>query len=102
MAILLTLVCFSAACAKDYDFKLQQSAKLGARELASGDYTVALQGSVAMITEVTSKKSFTAIVKVENLETKGEHTRVATATREDGTHLLAIMPGGTTIKLSFE
>ena len=58
-----TLALASIASAKSYDIVLSAPAKAGAVQLSAGEYSLKVQGSNAVFTNVDTGKSFTAPVK---------------------------------------
>ena len=100
--IALTLTCASIAVAAGYGFTVTAPMKAGTVDLASGDYKVAVQGSVAIVTNLQTDKSFTLIVKTETAGTKFERTSLDTIKKDGQMRLQAIEVGGSTIKLVFE
>jgi hypothetical protein len=66
--VLVLLLFVAASWCADWNFTLPRPAKIGMASLASGSYTVKIQGNLAIITERTSGKSITAIVRVEKAD----------------------------------
>ncbi len=97
----LTVASFSIASAKTYEIVLSNVTKAGSVQLKPGQYKVKVQGSNAIFTDVTSSKSFTTPVKVENAEKKFETTRVQTTKDGEADKLQEIDLGGSSTKLDF-
>ena len=74
--LIATLALAGIASAKSYDIVLAAPAKAGSIQLAAGEYSLKIQGSNAIFTNVQTGKSFTAAVKVENGAKKFEQTAV--------------------------
>lgn len=100
--IVLILASASIAVAGSYGFTVTTPLKAGSVELAPGDYKVAVQGSVAIVTNLQTDKSFTLIVKTETAETKFATTSLNTSKKDGRSVLGAIEVGGSTTKLVFE
>lgn len=92
-----TLALAGIASAKSYDIILSAPAKAGSVQLAAGEYSLKVQGSNAVFTNVGTGKSVTAVVKVENGARKFEQTAVDSTDNK----ITAIELGGssTTIEL---
>jgi hypothetical protein len=71
-----TLALAGIASAKSYDIVLSSPQKAGSIQLAAGEYSLKVQGSNAIFTNVETGKSVTAPVKVENATKKFEQTAV--------------------------
>lgn len=100
--IVLILAAASIAVAGSYGFTVAAPMKAGSVDLAVGDYKVAVQGSVAIVTSLKTYKSFTMMVKTETVETKFATTSVDTTRKDGQSTLRAIEVGGSTTKLVFE
>jgi hypothetical protein len=92
----------SALQAADWSFTLSSGAKAGTIALEPGEYKLALRGSVAVITDVKTSKSFTVVVKTENSDRKFDVTQVATAKRDGENRVLSVAVGGSPTKVLFE
>lgn len=106
---LLQTACFGAlglaslgiASAKSYNITLSSPTMAGSTELKPGAYTLKVEGSQAVFTDVESSKSWTAPVKVENSTTKFGETTVESANKGDMAHIQSIDLGGSNTKLEF-
>jgi len=74
---------------------------VGNAQLPAGDYTLKVEGSNAIFTNVDSNKSVTAPVKIENVDKKYDETAVESTMQGEARHLNAIELGGSTTKLDF-
>ncbi len=101
-AAFLLLAGFCALEAAEWDFTLPAVTKAGAVMLNAGEYKVSLRGSVALITDKKSEKSYTVVVKTEDSESKFEHTFIATSKRDGENKLISLSIGGTKTKIIFE
>jgi hypothetical protein len=90
-----TLALAGIASAKSYDIVLSASAQAGSVQLAAGEYSLKLQGTNAVFTNVATGKSVTAPVKVENAAKKFEETAVDS----NANKITAIELGGSNTKL---
>jgi hypothetical protein len=90
-----TLALAGIASAKSYDIVLSAPAKAGSVQLAAGEYSLKVQGSNAIFTNVETGKSVTAAVKVENGAKKFEQTAVDST----GNQIKSIELGGSNTML---
>lgn len=96
----LALSTLSIASAKSYEILLPTAAQAGSVQLAPGQYTLKVQGSNAVFTNVQTNHSFVAPVKVETTQ-KHEQTAVETKKDTDGQHITTIDLGGSAQTLEF-
>jgi len=101
-AAVLALASFAAANAKYYDIVLGNPVKAGPVQLNPGAYTVKVKGDSAVFTSVSSGKSYTAPVKLDNDGSKHDATSVRTATENGAQVLKSIRLGGSTTTLEFD
>lgn len=95
-----TLALAGIASAKSYDnMILSKPAKAGSLQIAAGEYSVAVQGSIAVLTNVETGKKFIAVVKVEDSGVTFGKTAVARKTTDAGERITAIELGGTSTTL---
>jgi len=71
-----TLALAGIASAKSYDIVLSAPTTAGSVQLAAGEYTLKVQGTNAVFTNVENGKKVTAVVKVENGAKKFDQTAV--------------------------
>ncbi len=71
-----TLTLAGIASAKSYDIVLSAPAKAGSVQLAAGEYSLKVEGSNAVFTNVETGKKITAPVKLQNASKKFEQTAV--------------------------
>jgi len=97
----LAMSILSIASAKSYTITFASPTMVGSSQLAAGDYTLKVDGSNAVFTNVDSNKSVTAPVKIENVAKKYNVTSVETTMNGDAQHIDDIQLGGSTTKLNF-
>jgi len=94
-----TLALAGIASAKSYDIILSAPAKAGGVQLAAGEYSLKVQGSNAVFTNVETGKSFTAAVKPEDAGKKFAATAVDCNTKDGADRITSIELGGSSTKL---
>lgn len=94
-----TLALAGIASAKSYDIVLSGPAKAGTVQLNAGEYSLKLQGSNAVFTNVDTGKSFTAPVKVQTGSKKFENTAVDTEKQNGQDEIKSIELGGSSTQL---
>jgi hypothetical protein len=97
--LIATLALAGIASAKSYDIVLAAPAKAGSIQLAAGEYSLKVQGSNAIFTNVQTGKSFTAPVKVETAGKKFDVTAVTCDTKDGDGRITSVELGGSTTKL---
>jgi hypothetical protein len=97
----LAMSILSIASAKSYSITFTSPTMVGSSQLAAGDYTLKVDGSNAVFTNVNSNKSVTAPVKIENVAQKYSVTSVETTMNGAAQHINDIQLGGSTTKLDF-
>ena len=100
--LFLLLAGFQTLKASDWTFTLPSPAKAGAVALSSGEYKISMRGSVAVITDTKSAKSYTAMAKMVDGENKYQNTMVATSNRDGELKITSLSIGGTKTKIVFE
>jgi len=94
-----TLALAGIASAKSYDIVLSSPAKAGSIQLAAGEYSLKVQGSNAIFTNVDTGKSFTTAVKSEDAGKKFTATAVDTSNKNGSDQITSIELGGSSTKL---
>jgi hypothetical protein len=94
-----TLALAGIASAKSYDIVLSSATKAGSIQLAAGEYSLKVQGSNAIFTNVETGKSFTTAVKSEDAGKKFNATAVNTNSNNGTDQITAIELGGSSTKL---
>jgi hypothetical protein len=94
-----TLALAGIASAKSYDIILSSPAKAGSVQLAAGEYSLKVQGSNAIFTNVDTGKSFTTAVKAEDAGKKFGETAVDTNSSNGTEQITTIELGGSSTKL---
>jgi hypothetical protein len=89
-----TLALAGIASAKSYDIVLSSSVKAGNVQLAAGEYTLKVQGSNAVFTNVDTGKSFTTAVKAQDAGKKFNATAVDSNTKDGSEKITSIELGG--------
>ena len=94
-----TLALAGIANAKSYDIVLAAPTKAGSVQLASGEYSLKVQGDNAIFTNVQTGKSFSTAVKVENAGTKFGVTAVISDNKDGDSRITSVELGGSSTKL---
>jgi hypothetical protein len=94
-----TLALAGIASAKSYDIILSAPAKAGGVQLAAGEYSLKVQGSNAVFTNVETGKSFTTAVKSEDAGKKFSQTAVDTTSNNGSEQITVIELGGSSTQL---
>src|SRR5579871_5277405 len=89
----LALASLSIANAKSYHITLDESVQAGTVQLPAGEYKVQVEGTNAIFTNVSTGKSTSAAVKVENTGQKHDLTAVDTSKASGSNKLQAIELG---------
>ena len=97
----LAMLSLPIARAKSYTIAFTSPTMVGNAQLPAGEYTLKVEGSNAVFTNVDSNKSVTAPVKIENADKKYDVTSVETTQEGDAQHIIDIQLGGSTTKLDF-
>jgi len=97
----LTLSSLCILSAKSYEITLTAPTKAGTVQLKAGQYTLKIQGSNAIFTDVNSAKSFTTPVKVQEGDKKFDDTKVQSSKDGDTDKIEEIDLGGSKTKLGF-
>ena len=97
--LIATLALAGIANAKSYDITLSAPAKAGSVQLAAGDYSLKVQGSNAIFTNVETGKSFTTAVKAEAAGKKFDVTAVFSDNKDGESHITSVELGGSNTKL---
>jgi hypothetical protein len=103
----LFLVVFVSVCSlalagtKSYAIVFDQPAAVGALQLAPGQYKLTVENGTATFTDVRTKKSVSAPVKLETANQKCASTAVDTVVDGKTERVSAIQLGGSTTKLRF-
>ena len=99
---LVSLSSLSFAGTKSYEVVLDSPAKVGALQLAAGDYKVKFDnGGTAVFTDTRTNKSVSTAVKVETNVKKFAHTAVDSTRDGAADRVESIELGGSTTKLAF-
>jgi hypothetical protein len=94
-----TLALAGIANAKSYDIILSAPTKAGSVQLATGEYSLKVQGGNAIFTNVQTGKSFTTAVKVEDSGMKFNVTAVISDTKDGDSRITSVELGGSSTKL---
>jgi hypothetical protein len=94
-----TLALAGIASAKSYDIILSAPAKAGSLQLAAGEYSVNVLGSIAVFTNVDTGKKFIAAVKSEDAGKKFDATAVDCITKDGADQITSVELGGSSTKL---
>jgi len=97
----LALAGLSVAGAKSYTIDLSTPAKAGTLQLSAGEYSVKVQGSNAVFTDLATSKQFTTAAKIDHAAKKHEYTAVESVQQNGGEKIQAIELGGSTDTIEF-
>src|ERR1039457_2781204 len=97
----LAMSILSIASAKSYTVSFTSRVTVGTAQLPAGEYSLKVNGSNAVFTNVDSNKSVTTPVKIENVDKKYGTTTVETTQQGNATRIEDIQLGGSTTKLEF-
>jgi curli biogenesis system outer membrane secretion channel CsgG len=86
---------------KTYRMTLTYAAKLGANQLPSGEYKVAVNAESVRVTEMKTGNTIEVPAKIETAEKKFEANAITTQTVNGGIEIREIRLGGSTIQLNF-
>jgi hypothetical protein len=99
LLLIATLALAGIANAKSYDITLSTPVKAGSIQLDAGEYSLKVQGSNAIFTNVQTGKRVTAAVKAETAEKKFDMTAVILDTKDGDSHIMSVELGGSSTKL---
>ena len=94
-----TLVLAGIANAKSYTIMLSAPAKAGSVRLAAGQYSIKVQDSNAIFTNVQSGKNFTTAAKTETSDKKFDVTAVVTDSKDSDNNITSVELGGSQTKI---
>ena len=97
----LALASLSVARTKSYTFDLSTPAEAGTLQLRAGEYSVKLDGSNAVFTDMATSQEFTTPAKIGHAGKKHEYTAVELLQQNGGEKITAIELGGSTETLEF-
>lgn len=97
----LALASLSLASAKTYEITLAAPTKAGSVQLKPGQYTLKVNGSNAVFTDVETSKQFTMPVKVETTDKKFDDTKVDADKNGTTDVIKDIELGGSKTKIEF-
>jgi uncharacterized protein GlcG (DUF336 family) len=101
LAVTLAMAALPASEAEGDSVSFSMPSKVGSLIVPPGLYRLKLQGALVFLTEVNTKKSFSALVKVEKTAKKSGFT-AAQGRSVDGTqHIESIVLAGADYKLVF-
>jgi hypothetical protein len=99
LLLIATLALAGIASAKSYDITLSVPSRAGNVQLAAGEYSLKVQGSNAIFTNVQTRKSFIAIVKAEPARKKFDVTAVFSDNKDGDSHITSVELGGSNTRL---
>jgi hypothetical protein len=94
-----TLALAGIASAKSYDVVLSAPAKAGSLQLAAGEYSVNVLGSIAVFTNVETGKKFVAAVTAEDAGRKFDATALDCSAKDGAERINSVELGGSSTKL---
>jgi hypothetical protein len=94
-----TLALAGIASAKSYDVVLSAPANAGSLKLAAGEYSVNVQGSIAVFTNLETGKKFIAAVSAQGSAIKFGATAVDVKTADGASRITSLELGGSSTKL---
>jgi hypothetical protein len=92
----------SIASAKSYTVAFTSSVVVGTAQLPAGEYSLKVDGSNAVFTNVDSNKSVTTPVKIDTADKRFDVTSVETVQQGNATRIEDIQLGGSTTTLDFK
>src|ERR1700743_2351291 len=101
LAGVMAIFTMSMAVAKTYDISFSSVTKVGSAQLKPGDYRMSVNGNKVTFTDVSTLKTVTAEIKVENTDTKFDETKVNSTTEGNTTVVKDIEIGGSKTKIDF-
>jgi hypothetical protein len=94
-----TLALAGIASAKSYDFSLAAPVKAGSLQLAAGNYSVNVMGSIAVFTNLETGKKFIAAVTAADVSKKFDATAVNRSSKDGADRITSVELGGSNMKL---
>jgi hypothetical protein len=94
-----TLALAGIANARSYDFTLSAPVKAGSIQLAAGNYSVNVMGSIAVFTNQETGKKFIAAVTAEDVNKKFDATAINRSSKDGADHITSVELGGSNMKL---
>ena len=99
LLLIATLALAGIANAKSYNITLFAPAKAGSVRMAAGQYSLKVQDSNAIFTNVWNGKSFTIAVKTETADKKFDVTALYTDTKDGESYVTSVQLGGSHTKI---
>jgi|SRR5579872_5953717 hypothetical protein len=99
LLLIATLALAGIANAKSYTIMLSAPTKAGSVRLAAGEYSIKVQDSNAIFTNVQSGKTFTTVVKTETADKKFDVTAVVTDSKDGDSYITSVEFGGSHTKI---
>jgi len=99
LLLIATLALAGIANAKSYTITLSAPTRAGSIRLAAGEYSMKLQDSNAIFTNVQNRKTFTIAVKTETGDKKFDVTAVVTDSKDGDSYLTSVELGGSHTKI---
>ncbi len=99
---ILALMFAAVANAAEFRFTIAAPVKAGAHELTPGDYRVRLQGSVGVVIQEQTSKSFAVLVRLESGDQTFDRAAIEVVKQDGADHLKAIQIGHSNTRVLFE
>src|SRR5260370_21269550 len=90
LLLIATLALAGIANAKSYSITLSTPTRAGSVKLAAGEYSMKVQDSNAIFTNVQNGKTFTTAVKTETADKKFDVTAVVTDTKDGDSYITSV------------
>jgi hypothetical protein len=94
-----TLALAGIASAKSYSITLSAPTRAGSVKLAAGEYSMKIQDSNAIFTNLQNGKTFTIAVKTETADKKFDVTSLVTDTKDGDSYITSVQLGGSRTKI---
>jgi hypothetical protein len=99
LLLIATLALSAIANAKSYTITLSAPAKAGSVRLSAGEYSMKVQDSNVIFTNVQNGKTFTTAVKTETADKKFDVTAVVTDSKDGDSYITSVELGGSRTKI---
>jgi len=97
--LIATLALAGIANAKSYNITLSEPTRAGGVKLAAGEYSMKVQESNAIFTNLQNGKTFTTAVKTETADKKFDVTAVVTDSKDGDSYITSVQLGGSRMKI---
>jgi hypothetical protein len=99
LLLIATLALAGIANAKSYTITLSAPTRAGSVRLAAGEYSMKVQDSNAIFTNMQNGKTYTIAVKTETADKKFDVTALFTDTKDGDSYITSVELGGSRTKV---